>query len=581
MRLALLGPVCLTGPASDASLLRRASQSRRIALLALIASSPSESISRDRLLGFLWPDRDERTARHLLADSLYILRRTLGDRSIIATGDTLRLTPDVVWTDVVEFKTALAERRWGDALELYRGDFLESFFVRDGADFDQWALCERTRLRSLATRAASTWARELHRASRIPEATVAAERALELAPCDETIFRDVVRLLIEADNRPRIDAVARGFIERLARDLEVSPSPETMRLLTDARGDALRSTEPIVVVPSRESRRPRARSIDSATASVIAQGRYQWHQRTQASIERAIAYFTRAVERDPSAVEAWCGLADSWNVMGGRCYAPLSVAVDHAERSAARALAIDDTHTAAHTSLGGVNILRRRWRDAEESLRKALKLDPGNADAHHWLSLTLLTGFGARDEAIREQAIAANLNPVSPIQIGSLAWQHYLRGEYDQSRSSIVPAVDLGSDFEEGHAGLARVAARLGDEKTVTSSIRAGLTRRGDLRGDLLAEEASALAILGDVRRARQLAHEAAEHGAMPLNIALTWASLADGDRALRYLARERFLIYWAPQAIWWEPRLDPIRDDRRFAHILGRVARQWRPEWT
>ena len=38
------------------------------------------------MLGLLWPDRDERSARHLLADSLYVLRQTLGDRAIIIKG---------------------------------------------------------------------------------------------------------------------------------------------------------------------------------------------------------------------------------------------------------------------------------------------------------------------------------------------------------------------------------------------------------------------------------------------------------------------------------------------------------------
>ena len=95
------------------------------------------------------------------------------------------------------------------------------------------------------------------------------------------------------------------------------------------------------------------------------------------------------------------------------------------------------------------------------------------------------------------------------MQVGALGWQRYLRGEYDLSRLDMEPAVDLNADFEEGHTGLARVAARLGDEATVMTTIAAGLTRRSDLRGDLLAEQASALAVLGDSRRARRLALEA------------------------------------------------------------------------
>ena len=152
-RLSLLGPVCLTGP--HTSFMRRVSQRRRTALLAVLASSPGAPVSRDRLLGILWPDRDERSARHLLADSVYVLRHALGADAIIASGEALRLSPDLVWADVVEFRAALAEQRWSDALELYRGDFLDGFFVRNASDFDQWAMAERTRLRGLATRAAS------------------------------------------------------------------------------------------------------------------------------------------------------------------------------------------------------------------------------------------------------------------------------------------------------------------------------------------------------------------------------------------------------------------------------------------
>jgi len=177
-RLVLLGPVCLTGP--DKPFMRRATQQRRLALLAALASSPGASISRDRLLGLLWPDRDERTARHLLADSLYVLRRSLGQKVIIASGEALQLSEALVWTDVGDFQRALANARWSVALAVYRGDFLDGFHLRNAAEFDQWALAERSRLRALATRAASELTNELEAAGRIPEAVTAAERALEL-----------------------------------------------------------------------------------------------------------------------------------------------------------------------------------------------------------------------------------------------------------------------------------------------------------------------------------------------------------------------------------------------------------------
>ena len=266
--------------------------------------------------------------------------------------------------------------------------------------------------------------------------------------------------------------------------------------------------------------------------------------------------------------------------MGFRGYMPVGDAIDRAVTNAERALSLDDTRSSAHVAMGGANNLRRRWHDAESSFRRAILLDPRNADAHHWLSMTLLTGFGARRRAIREEAIAAQLNPVSPLLSATLAWQRYLRGEYRSSRSSMEPVLDLNAELEEGHAGLARAAARLGDEATVVTAIEAGLAKRRDLRGDLLAEQASAYAVLGDSTRARSLALEADAHGATAMHLAFAWAGAGDASRAFQCLDSECFHLYSAPADVWWDPRFDVIRDDRRFARVRDRIKKAWRPEW-
>ncbi len=549
-----------------------------MALLALLAGSTDESLSRDRLVGLLWPESDERTARHLLADSLYVLRRALGADAIVTSGEALRLSSEHVTIDVAEFRGALAAERWADALPLYRGDFLDGFFVRNASEFERWASLERARLRTDAIGAASAHTSALEQAGRMPEAVAAAERALELAPCDEAIFRRLFTLLIATHNRARAEAVCRDFVERVAHELGIAPSTATMQLITEAR--CSEDGEPIVVVTPRASRGSRSKPLDPVTTSIIAQARHHWQQRTRTALGRAIGYFSRAVERDAHAVEGWCGLADSWAVMGGRGYAPAEDAAQRAAAYAERALALDDSRSGAHASVGVMNIVRRRWHDAESALRRAIELDPQNADAHHWLSLTLLTGFGKRDEALREQTVAARTNPLAPIQVGTLGWYQYLRGEYELSRLELEPAADLNGELEEGHAGVARAAARLGDEAGVRSAIAAGLSRRLDLRGDLLAEQASALAVLGDTRRARQTALEASAFGASPMNLALAWASQRDADRAFAYLRRESFHVYWAPQALWWDRRFDDIRDDARFDRIRRAVDTTWKPEW-
>ncbi|MGH9025957.1 MAG: hypothetical protein ACRDWD_07560, partial [Acidimicrobiia bacterium] len=65
--LRLFGGASIEG--SDGPLSGRAIQRRRLALLALLATARSRGLTRDKLVGYLWPERTADAARHLLSDS--------------------------------------------------------------------------------------------------------------------------------------------------------------------------------------------------------------------------------------------------------------------------------------------------------------------------------------------------------------------------------------------------------------------------------------------------------------------------------------------------------------------------------
>ena len=85
-----------------------ASQRHRVALLALLALSHPRPISRDRLIAFLWPERDSEHARNLLKQGVHALRKAFGEAAIASAGDELYLGAEVVACDVVAFEAALA-----------------------------------------------------------------------------------------------------------------------------------------------------------------------------------------------------------------------------------------------------------------------------------------------------------------------------------------------------------------------------------------------------------------------------------------------------------------------------------------
>jgi TolB-like protein/DNA-binding SARP family transcriptional activator/Flp pilus assembly protein TadD len=124
-----------------------ATQRHRLALLAVLATSRSRPQSRDRLVGWLWPERDVEHARNLLNQSVHALRRAIGEAGIISVQDELHLDPAALECDVVAFEDAVAAGAFERAVELYTGPFLDGFHLPGASEFEHWADGERDRLR--------------------------------------------------------------------------------------------------------------------------------------------------------------------------------------------------------------------------------------------------------------------------------------------------------------------------------------------------------------------------------------------------------------------------------------------------
>src|SRR5919112_1608821 len=99
-----------------------ATQRRRIALLALLAVAADLGVTRDKLVAYLWPERDER-ARHLLNQTIYALRRELAGDELFLGTDPVRLNPQAITSDIGELSAAIAAGEHEKAAELYTGPF--------------------------------------------------------------------------------------------------------------------------------------------------------------------------------------------------------------------------------------------------------------------------------------------------------------------------------------------------------------------------------------------------------------------------------------------------------------------------
>jgi DNA-binding SARP family transcriptional activator/tetratricopeptide (TPR) repeat protein len=232
-RLKLFGGAVIEGPAG--MLGGRVAQRRRIALLASLAAGRGRPISRDKLLAVFWPEAEPERARHYLSDSVYVIRRELGDAAIVSAGADLRLDASIVSCDVVEFEDAVREGRLEQAAALYRGPFMDGFYIDDAPEFENWLAGERDRLARVRSRLLETLAQTQEEAGAF---TAAADWWLQLAahePASGRIALGVMRALDAAGDRA--GAIQHGRTHALivreqfamAADPEVTALAERLR----------------------------------------------------------------------------------------------------------------------------------------------------------------------------------------------------------------------------------------------------------------------------------------------------------------------------------------------------------------
>ncbi|MCL7454449.1 MAG: hypothetical protein M8467_15535, partial [Anaerolineae bacterium] len=124
-------------------------ETRKAEALLLYLACTGRVHSREVLAEMFWPERTSERSLGNLRVALSNLRKQVGEYLLIDR-DTLSLDPEAgVWLDVAELETALTADQIERALDLYRGDFFEGFYLPDSPAFEDWSTLERERLRRL------------------------------------------------------------------------------------------------------------------------------------------------------------------------------------------------------------------------------------------------------------------------------------------------------------------------------------------------------------------------------------------------------------------------------------------------
>jgi serine/threonine protein kinase/tetratricopeptide (TPR) repeat protein len=300
-------------------------------------------------------------------------------------------------------------------------------------------------------------------------------------------------------------------------------------------------------------------------------GRYNWNTRDREKIRTAIEHFQNAVDLDPNFARAHAGLASCYVLLGNVGYGPGAPdAMARAKTAAETALRIDNRLSEAHTALGVVKLrFEWNWHEADLEFKQAISSDPDYSAAHYWYS-NLLSLMGDTQRAIEESETARELSPSARSEI-NVARAFYYARDFDKAQE---PASRLLKEDPANKQALHLLGLiRLQQQGKSDESI-ALLQRLYSVDKDYAAAPLGfALARAGRADEARRILEELSGRPEIPSQErAIIHIGLGDKDRAFELLQQAYDDHFAVLPYIRIEPLFDPIRDDPRFAELLGKV---------
>lgn len=349
---------------------------------------------------------------------------------------------------------------------------------------------------------------------------------------------------------------------------EPVPSRPGLRLPAVAAVLVLLVLAAALLVAAR-ARRPQAASPAAREAVLTARYLLDKHGRTSAEAEKSVALFEEAVALDPDYAEAWAGLADALATVPR----PPRQAMPRARAAALRALELDPDLAAAHHRLAGIHLYYDwDWEAARREYERAIEIDPGYVTAHHSYA-AYFPILGRHGEALARMERARELDPVSASINGDIGWYFYFARRYGDAVRQSLRTLELEPGDSGARSCLLYSHLLQGDLPAARERARELMTMQG------AAPEALAALDRGPELDAywrwtlEELTGLAAREHVSPANFALAHLSLGDREAAFRELERAyRERSGWLLPFLAVEPRLDPIRQDPRYADLLRRL---------
>ncbi len=300
-------------------------------------------------------------------------------------------------------------------------------------------------------------------------------------------------------------------------------------------------------------------------------GRFYWNKRTGENNRKAIELFNQAIAIDQNYALGYAGLADAYAGLSIYRGAPPQETMPKAKDAALKALSLDDNLAEAHTALGLIlHLYDYDFAGAEREYKRAIELNQNYATAHQNYG-NLVSNLGRFEETFAEFRHALEIDPLSLNINRAYGERLVFARRYDDAIAQLKKTLELDAGFLSARYTLATAYQIKGNYAECVEE----LAKSQELMGEpqTAASVRESYAKNGWQGFLRMITEERLQFNSPWHNLAVFHAALGEKDKAFAalnkaYEDRENFVVI-----LKVDPRLDPLRDDPRFAELMRKVG--------
>ena len=304
----------------------------------------------------------------------------------------------------------------------------------------------------------------------------------------------------------------------------------------------------VTLTPTVEKKAEKEAPEDVQAYDYYLKGRKYFYEFRAKGFELARQMFARAIAIDNTYARAYAGLADCCSTLY-QYFDSSEENLLEADTASRKAVEIDPDNAEAHSSRGLALSLSSRYEESGAEFEKAIELNPRLYEPYYFYARSLF-GQGKHEEAARCYEKAAEISPDDYQALQFLSLTYTKLGKRGHAASALRKSVENAKKHIAFHPDDVR-ALYLG---------AAGLVELGEMD---VAEEWVARAVEIDPNDALVL-----------YNVACVYTQLGEIDKALDCLERSDTVASSTDALNWMrnDPDLDPLRDQPRFQALVEKA---------